>query len=58
MALAVDIRRRFLDVEDERASRVENALQFVGDGHEPRRIVVGFDSAIGGRTLIGVGWRR
>ena len=55
MPLAVD--RRLLDVENERAGRLEDALQLVSDGHEPSRVIVGLDSAVGGGPLVGVGRR-
>ena len=49
--------RRFLDVQDERPGRLEDALQLAGDGHEPVRVVVGLDTAVAGGPLVGVGRR-
>ena len=43
------------DVEDECAVGAEDALDLVGEGHEPFDVGVGVDAAVGVAALVGVG---
>src|SRR4029079_15551141 len=55
MPLPID--NAFLDVENERAARFQNAQQFLANRRKPCDVFVGVHAAVGILAAVGVGWR-